>query len=302
MDSIRTFAQLTEHLKSLKDRKRVALVCGYDEHSFAASVKALNENIADFILVGEESKYQRYLELGLPRERLSIVSAPDADSAAREAIHLIRQGKADILMKGIINTDNLLRAILNKEEGLLPHGRVLTHLAMVQIPTYDKLLFFSDAAVIPTPTEEQRIEIIRYAVDVCHRFGIDEPRVSLIHCTEKVNPKFPVTNDYVDLVKRCASGEFGKSIVDGPLDVRVSCDKSSMEVKGIHSPIDGKADVLIFPGIEAANSFYKTVTLFAKADVACMLMGPACPVVLTSRSDSAQTKFYSLAMALINAQ
>jgi phosphotransacetylase len=203
-------------------------------------------------------------------------------------------------MKGIINTDNLLKAVLNKEHGLLPQGRILTHLTVLHVPTYEKLLFFSDAAVIPSPTLAQRIQMIKYAVDVCHRFGIERPRVSLIHCSEKVNPKFPVTIDYTEIVKMCANGEFGNAIVDGPLDVRVSCDKASMEMKGIHSPIDGDADVLLFPDIEAANCFYKSATLFAHGEIAGMLMGPECPVVLPSRSDSARTKFYSLAMALVN--
>jgi phosphate butyryltransferase len=300
METIQSFTQLTDHLKAHSGRKLVALVCGYDEHSFAAVKRAVREGLADFILVGDQSRYGQYVENEQLSRHITIVHELDSDKAARIAIELVRKSEADILMKGIINTDNLLRAILDKETGLLPHGRVLTHLSVMHIPTYHKLLFFSDAAVVPYPTQEQRVEMIRYAVEVCHRFGIEKPRVSLIHCTEKVNPKFPVTTDYVNIVKMCADGEFGNAIVDGPLDVRVSCDKESMEVKGIHSPIDGDADVLLFSDIEAANSFYKAVTLFAHAEIAGMLMGPICPVVLPSRSDSARTKFYSLAMALLN--
>ena len=300
MEAIRTFSQLTEHLKKNADRKRVALVCGYDDNSFAAVKRALREGLAEFIMVGDGKRLCRFMELEHAERYINIVDEPDLDNAARRAIDLIHEGKADILMKGIINTDNLLKAVLNKEHGLLQQGRILTHLTVMHVPMYNKLLFFSDAAVIPNPTLVQRVEMIKYAVDVCHRFGIEQPRVSLIHCSEKVNPKFPITIDYTEIVKMCADGEFGNAIVDGPLDVRVSCDKVSMNVKGIHSQIDGDADVLLFPDIEAANCFYKSATLFAHAEIAGMLMGPMCPVVLPSRSDSVRTKFYSLAMALVN--
>lgn len=150
-------------------------------------------------------------------------------------------------MKGIINTDNLLHAILDKEKGLLPKGKILTHLAVMEIPTYHKLLFFSDAAVIPRPTLQQRIEMIWYAICTCHHFGIEQPRVALIHCTEKVSAKFPHSLDYVNIVELAEAGEFGNVIIDGPLDVRTACEQASGDIKGIVSPINGQADVLIFP-------------------------------------------------------
>ena len=224
------------------------------------------------------------------------------DEAARIAVNLVHQGKADILMKGIINTDNLLRVILDKEHGLLPKGQVLTHLAMVEIPTYHKLLFFSDAAVIPQPTLQQRIEMIGYAIRTCRRFGIERPRISLIHCSEKVSPKFPHSLDYVNIVQLAEAGEFGDVIIDGPLDVKTSCEKSSSAIKGIVSPINGEADVLIFPNIESGNTFYKTVSLFCHADMAGLLQGTICPVVLPSRSDSGLSKYYSIAMACLTVQ
>ena len=215
------------------------------------------------------------------------------------AVRIVREGGADILMKGIINTDNLLRAILDKEHGLLPKGKILTHLAVMQIPTYDKLLFFSDAAVIPRPTLQQRIEMIWYAIHTCRHFGIEQPRIALIHCTEKVSAKFPHSLDYVNIVELAEAGEFGNVIIDGPLDVKTSCEKTSGNIKGIVSPIDGEADVLIFPNIESGNAFYKAVSLFSHADMAGLLQGPSCPVVLPSRSDSGLSKYYSIAMACL---
>ena len=178
-------------------------------------------------------------------------------------------------------------------------GKVLTHLAVMQIPTYDKLLFFSDAAVIPRPTLQQRIEMIWYAIRACHHFGIEQPRIALIHCTEKVSAKFPHSLDYVNIVELAEAGEFGNVIIDGPLDVKTACEKTSGDIKGIVSPINGEADVLIFPNIESGNAFYKAVSLFSHADMAGLLQGPVCPVVLPSRSDSGLSKYYSLAMACL---
>ena len=299
MEAIRTFDQLTAHLQSLATRKRVAVVCANDEHTVYAVLRALKEGIAEFLMIGDEAVLEQVPERKQYAGHLEMVHVADADEAAREAVRMVREGRADILMKGIINTDNLLRAILDKEQGLLPKGKVLTHLAVMQIPSYDKLLFFSDAAVIPRPTLQQRIEMIWYAIRTCRRFGIERPRISLIHCTEKVSAKFPHSLDYVNIVELAEAGEFGNVIIDGPLDVKTSCEKSSGNIKGIASPIDGEADVLIFPNIESGNAFYKAVSLFAHADMAGVLQGPICPVVLPSRSDSGLSKYYSLAMACL---
>ncbi len=300
MESIRNFKELTAHLKSLDKRKKVVSVCPHDDHSEYAITRALEEGIADFILVGDSvqiDKFPVYKQYG---DRVSVVHRQDPDEAAREAVRIARVGEADILMKGLINTDNLLRAVLDKEKGLLPAGKVLTHLAVMEIPTYHKMLFFSDAAVIPRPTLQQRIEMIWYAINTCHNFGIEKPKISLIHCTEKVSSKFPHSLDYVNIVELAEAGEFGDVVIDGPLDVKTSCDRESAQIKGIASPLEGDADVLIFPNIESANVFYKTASFFANGEMAGGLQGTICPVVLTSRSDSGMSKFYSLAMACIN--
>ena len=152
--------------------------------------------------------------------------------------------------------------------------------------------------MIPFPSQEQRREQIRYVVRMCHALGIETPRVSLIHCSEEVNAKyFPYTVAYGDLIREAKDGEFGDCVLDGPLDVKTSLDASSLATKGIQSPIAGQADALIFPDIEAGNTFYKTLTLFCKAKVATALQGTDVPVVVTSRSDNEETKYYSLSFA-----
>ena len=250
-------------------------------------------------MIGDSAILEKYPALKQYPDYVKTIHIEDSDEAAREAVRIVREGGADILMKGIINTDNLLHAILDKEKGLLPKGKILTHLAVMEIPTYHKLLFFSDAAVIPRPTLQQRIELIWYAICTCRHFGIEQPRVALIHCTEKVSAKFPHSLDYVNIVELAEAGEFGNVIIDGPLDVRTSCEQASGDIKGIVSPINGQADVLIFPNIESGNAFYKSVSLFANAEMAGLLQGPICPVVLPSRSDSGLSKYYSIAMACL---
>ena len=299
MEPIRSFDQLTQHLQTLNRRKRIAVVCANDPNTEYAIARSLEEGIAEFLMIGNPAILERYPTLKQYPDFVHIIPEHDPDTAARRAVQIVRDGGADILMKGIINTDNLLHAILDKEHGLLPKGKILTHLAVVQIPTYDKLLFFSYAAVIPRPTFQQRIEMIQYAIRTCRHFGIQRPRIALIHCTEKVSAKFPHSLDYVNIVELAEAGEFGDVIIDGPLDVKTACEKTSGDIKGIVSPIEGEADVLIFPNIESGNAFYKTVSLFCHADMAGLLQGPVCPVVLPSRSDSGLSKYYSIAMACL---
>jgi len=228
------------------------------------------------------------------------VEGDDKDECARRAVAMVRGGEADILMKGLLNTDNLLRAILDKENGILRPGRVLTHICVAEIPKYEKLLFFTDAAVIPVPSQSQRRQQIGYVNYACHALGIEEPRIALIHCAEKVSEKtFPYTKDYIQIIAEAQTGKFGRCIIDGPLDLKTSLDTVSLREKSIRSAIDGRADALIFPDIVAGNVFYKTLTLFAYAKTAGVLQGTICPCVVPSRADSPESKFYSLALAAL---
>ena len=299
MKTIRNFDELVAHLADRKERRRVAVVCPNDESTQYAVTRALDEGFVDAILVGctDEARgvFAKY-----GADRVEYVDAADADDAARKAVALVREGRADVLQKGLLNTDNLLHAVLNKETGILPKGRVLTLLTCAQIAGHDRFLFFTDAAVIPHPTAEQRVEQLKYVVETCHAMGIEEPRVGLINCTEKVNEKyFPHTVEYRELVGRVAQGEFGRCIVDGPLDLKTCLSPEALHKKGIASPLEGRSDAVIFPDIQSGNVFYKTITLFCGASCAGILRGPLCPVVLPSRGDSKLSKFYSLALAAI---
>ena len=239
----------------------------------------------------------RRVEEGRMAEVLRVTdSLPER--AAEKAVALVRRGDANVLMKGLIGTDILLRALLNKVSGLLPEGRVLTHVSVAEIPNYPRLLFFTDAAVIPYPTQRQRVEQVRYTTGICHRMGIREPRIALIHCAEHGGRQFPFVEGYADIKAQAARGDFGRCIVDGPLDVKSACSLQALQAKGIISPLEGDSDVLIMPDIEAGNAFYKSMTLFANARTAGMLCGTLCPVVVPSRGDSAEAKFNSILFAL----
>ena len=184
MEPIQDFARLISRLRAQKERKRVAVVCPNDPHTEYVITRSLHEGFADFLLVADTPHLlnAEYIRLQYP-EHVKVYEATSPDKAAQEGVALVREGHADVLMKGIINTDNLLRAVLNKEHGLLPQGNVLSHITVAQIPTYNKLLFFSDAAVIPRPTLAQFEAMLKYDLEVCRRLGISEPRVALIHCT-----------------------------------------------------------------------------------------------------------------------
>ena len=267
MQPIKTLNDMIVFLQKRGDKRRVAVVCARDASTRYAVEKGVEMGFIEPIYVDGDDK----------------------DECARRAVDLCKRGEADILMKGLINTDTLLRAILDKENGILRPGHVLTHIAMAEIPKYEKLLFFTDAA--------QQIHYVNY---VCHALGIEEPRISLIHCAEKVSAKtFPYTVDYLEIIAEAQTGAFGRCIIDGPLDLKTSLDSVSLREKGIRSVIDGHADALIFPDIVAGNVFYKTLTLFGYAKTAGVLQGTQCCCVLPSRADSPDSKYYSLALAAI---
>ena len=298
MPSIKNFDELTAHLASKGTKSRVAVVWAEDDVTRSAVLKALEAGIITVTFVGCRQEIEADERLAKYKSEFSIIDANDRDDAAAKAVAEVREDRANVLMKGLLNTDNLLRAVLNKETGILPKGNVLTHVTVADIPELKRLLLFTDAAVIPCPTVDQRIEQVKYVTKIAHALHIEEPKISLIHCSEKVDERhFPCTADYVIIKEKAAKGEFGNCIVDGPLDLKTSLCYESMHHKGINSPINGEADAVLFPEIESGNVFYKTITLLCHAQTAGLLQGAKVPVVLPSRGDSIESKFYSLAVA-----
>ena len=300
MEAIKSFKELIDYLTngSTGSRKKIAVANAVDMHSLEAVMHAVHNGVVEAYLVGDEATIKNKLEFDFePSEFVHVVNVPDPLEATKEAVRMVKEGECDILMKGMVNTDVILRVILDKEKGLLPKGRVLTYNSALNIPGYHKLLFFTDPAVIPVPTKEQRVEMIKYCLDTAKKFGVTHPKVALIHATEKANPKIPFMQDYLDIIEMWKRGEFGECIIDGPMDTFIALDKERGAIKNVPTPVLGDADILIFPDFASANCFYKGLVSFAGAGMAGLLQGTEKPVVLTSRSDDAELKFYSICMA-----
>lgn len=300
MESISSFAELTAHLKSVNCRKRLAVANAVDSHTLDAVLKAVDMGIVEAFLIGDVASIEspQLFEHNLS-PYIHIIDIPEVNQATLEAVRMVKSGEADILMKGLVNTDVLLRAILDKEKGLLPPGRVLTFNAALEIPNYHKLVFFSDPVVIPSPNLIQRTAMIKYTINTAYKFGIPKPKIALIHATEVANPKIHYMQDYLDIMQMWRNGEFGDVIMDGPLDIFLAMDTDRGNIKNVPTPVLGDADILIFPNFECANCFYKGLSLFAGAEMGGLLQGTEKPVVLTSRSESVESKFYSIAMACV---
>ena len=299
MEPIKSFKELTAYLTSGQNakRKKMAVANAVDDHTIEAVMHAVSQGVIEAYLVGDEKIISEKLKAFEPTEFVHIVNVPDIQAATEEAVRMVKAGECDVLMKGMVNTDVILRVVLNKEKGLLPAGRVLTYCSALNIPGYHKLAFFLAPAVIPAPTKEQRIEMLKYVLEMARKFGVKQPKVALIHATEKANPKIAFMQDYLDIIELSKTGYFGDCIVDGPMDTFLALDKERGAIKNVPTPILGDADILMFPDFDSANAFYKALVSFAGAGMAGTLQGTEKPVVITSRSDSADMKFYSICMA-----
>lgn len=300
MPTLTSFSALREAALELPSRVRVAVCRPSDEHTLRAVLDAVALGFVHAILTGEvhpsffESRYDAL------RPHIEHHPAPDADTAVRLAVQWVREGRADVLMKGMVNTDDLLRHILHRDYGLRTAGAVVSHAAVFEIPRLSRLLIVSDVSVIPYPTLEQRAAQLRYTTAIARSLGIAEPRVALLHCTEKISEKFPVTADYVVLRERAAAGEWGAVRVDGPFDLLCAVLPEALAQKGLHSSLEGRADILLMPDIQAGNVLYKSLHYFAEGSTsASLLCGTIRPVVLTSRGDDIATKINSLALAAL---
>ena len=272
----KSFIELKERLQQSGQKHRIAAICVNDEATRESLRLAEEAGLAEAIYVNDA----------------------DPTVAAANAVAMVRRGEADILMKGLIGTDQLLRAILNKETGLLPKGNVMTHMVMAELERYHKLLFMTDVAVIPYPTHEQRIEQVRYAAQICRNMGIEEPRIALLHCAEHGGKQFPFVDGYAEIIQKAEAGDFGPCRVDGPMDLKCACSPEALQAKGMHSSLEGNADVLVLPDLEAGNILYKALTFLVESKTAGILCGTQCPVILPSRGDSAEVKFNSILFAL----
>lgn len=300
MTPIRSLDQLVADLKDQPSR-RVAVAAGHDPNTIAAAARAAAGDIAAVTLVGDRARIESLCdEHGLDVGVFTVIDIPDVARAGAEAVRLVRAGEADVLMKGLIGTDKYMRLILDKEHGLLPPKAVLSHVTVLDIPAYraihEKLLFVGDVAIIPEPDLAAKLQIVDYVAGAARAFGIDQPRVALIAATEKVNPKMTACTDAALITQMNRRGQITGAVVDGPLALDVALSPDACAIKGLASAVNGAADCLVFPDIEAGNVFYKSTTILGGARLAAAVVGTTAPCVLTSRADDEESKFLSIAL------
>lgn len=299
--AIKKLENLIELVKK-KPKKRVIVAYGQDETTILATFRAYELKFADFTLIGDENVIKKTCSNhNIDPAIYTIIHETDEMECGRKSIAMVKNGKGDVLMKGLISTDKLLKCMLDKENGVMLPNAVLSHISIAEIPNYHKLIIFTDAAFIPRPDIDQKIAMTNYVIDTARRIGVKRPKVAIISFSEKTNPKIPTAVDAAFISKMADRNQIKNADVDGPLSIDLAIDPVSLKYKGVTSSVEANADCLVFPFLEAANVFYKTLTYFANADVATYIVGTKVPITLSSRSDTVKNKLYSLAFACLMA-
>jgi phosphate butyryltransferase len=299
---IRTLEQMEEKVLALKKKHRIAVAWAQDTNTIGAINKAVKKGFIEAILIGKLSEIRKTCKAERIDDRIfTLVESDNESQASSEAVRLAKTGEADVVMKGLVGTDKFLKTVMDKEKGLMLPDSVLSYVCAMQIPAYHKLLFITDTAVIPFPNLDQKVAMARYAIEMAQKFGIKKPKIALIGASEKMNRHFENSVDYSIMCKMADRNQIKNCVMDGPLDIFLACDKKSIEIKGVDSPVNGDADILLFPSLESSNPFYKGLMLFAKSELAGLIRGTEKPVALMSRSESELSKYYSLVLSCLMA-
>lgn len=283
-----------------RPNKRLVAAWAVDAHTICAVHQAVEMDLIEGILVGDEAQITKVCaKEGIDPSVFRIVHVASDLVAATKAVEMINSGEGDFLMKGLLSTDRYMRAILNKETGLMENGAILSHVTVAEPLNYHKLLIFGDVAIIPLPDLNQKVAITNYLIKVAQFLGIEKPKVGIQATSEQVLPKIPSCADGAILSKMAQRGQIKGAIVEGPLGMDLIIDQESAQIKGLKSEVCGDADCILFPNIEAGNTFYKTVVKLLKSELCAIVMGARVPAVLTSRGDSEKSKLYSIALAAL---
>ncbi len=295
---IRNFKGILETAKQ-RGPMVISVAVAEDKHVLEAVWDAKQLGIADAYLVGDQEKIQSVArEIGMELSQFEIIHETNIEQAAREAVSLVRSGKAHILMKGLLDTSIIMKATLDKESGLRGDS-VLSHVAVFEVPGFDKLFYVTDAAMNIAPTLEEKAKILENCVEVAHSLDNDNPKVGVVCAVEKVNEKMEATMHAAELVEMNKRGEIGGCIIGGPFALDNAISEEAARIKKISHPVAGKADILLVPDIEAGNILYKSLAFFAKAKNAGIIVGAKAPIVLTSRADSREAKLQSIALGVM---
>jgi len=278
-----------------------AVVWPCEEHALAGPIDAAQEEIIAPILVGSAKRMRAVAEKArLDIHRFAMLDVGTEEEAAAAAVRLVRDGKAQSLMKGSLHTDVLMHEVVAKEGGLRT-GRRISHVFVVDVPTYPEPLFVTDAAINIFPDLETKRDIVQNAIDLHIGLGLGEPRVAILSAVEVINPKIPGTTDAASLCKMAERGQITGGILDGPLAMDNAINAEAAAIKGIHSPVAGRAQILVVPDLEAGNMLAKNMIFLAQADAAGIVLGAAVPIILTSRADNVRTRMASTAIGALYA-
>ena len=305
MPEIRTHASPHEKYERLIARAKelppmstvVAHPC--DEASLRGALEAMEEGLIAPTLVGPEAKIAKVArECGLPLERTRIIDVPHSEAAAERAVELVREGKGELLMKGSLHTDELMRAVTSTTKGLRT-GRRISHVFLMDVPTHPEALFITDAAINIFPDLKAKRDIVQNAIDLFTELGLGVPRVALLSAVETVTPDIPSTIEAAALCKMAERGQITGGLLDGPLAIDNAINPEAARIKGIKSEVAGRAQILVAPDLEAGNMLAKNLTFLANADAAGIVLGARVPIILTSRADSIRTRLASCAVAVL---
>lgn len=281
---------------------RIAVAAAHDPEVLRAVGQAQGEGMVKATLVGDWPAIEVYAaQTGADLNGVTLIHEPDNGRAARQVVDLARNGEVDVVVKGQIKTADLLGAALNRHVGIRGHG-LLSHVGIFELPGMDRLIYLSDSGVVVYPDVYQKLEIINNVVAVARTFGVDRPKVAILAASETVHPKIPASIDALALSKMAEQGWVEGAVVDGPLGLELAISTRAAQLEGSDSPIAGLADILIVPNVEAGNIVAKGLLYFAHARMAGLVVGARVPIVISSRADSAETRYLSLAMAAILAR
>lgn len=292
----KNFHELIKKVQESDVKKRVAVVAAQDEHTLEAVFKAREDNIVEPILVGDKDRIKEILDiLKIDFNDENIVEAEDDKEAAVKAVELVNNNKVDFIMKGKIQTGDLLKAVVDKEKGLRT-GKIMSHIALHELPGYHKLLAMTDGGMMMYPELEDKKKILENAVEAFKSMGYVRPKVAVLAAVENVNPKMPETVDAAALKTMNQEGILKDCIVEGPISYDLVMSKESAKIKGFESQVSEDADILLVPNITVGNILGKSLVYSAKAKMAGFIVGAKVPIVLTSRGSSAEEKYLSLAL------
>ena len=280
---------------------RTAVAHPCDETSLRGAVEAAEAKIIKPVLVGPQARIRQLAaSLNLDIAPLQIVDAPFSHASAAKAVEIVRSGEVDALMKGSLHTDELMAAVVNKDTGIRTARRI-SHVFIMDVPTYAKPLFITDAAVNIFPSLEDKVDIVQNAIDLAHALRIERPKVAILSAVETITSKIPSTIEAAALCKMAERGQITGAVLEGPLALDNAINREAASIKHISSPVAGDADILLVPDLEAGNMLAKELSFLADADAAGIVLGARVPIILTSRADNVRTRMASCAVAALYA-